>query len=75
MQNIIVDPLGYRRNGQEGDNMKKAKKYLIMWESVHDWGMEYVMAMTTQQAVDSVREWVPEDATIKEVAEVRNNWK
>ena len=55
--------------------MKKAKKYLIMWESVHDWGTEYVMAMTTQQAVDSVREWVPDDATIKEVAEVRNNWK
>ena len=55
--------------------MKKAKRFLITWATCSDWNTESVMATSAQEAVDSVREWVPEDATIKEVAEVRTNWK
>lgn len=52
------------------------KKYMILWRT-DDMGMqiEYIEAHNTQEAVDTAREYVLEDAEIIEVGEIRKNWK
>lgn len=52
------------------------KKYMILWRT-DDMGMqiEYIEAHNTQEAVDTVREYLLEDAEIIEVGEIRKNWK
>jgi len=57
---------------------KKVPQYIVCWRKKDgsNWGFEYVLASTAQNAVDAVRRYcIPDESVITDVAMVIKNWK
>ena len=55
--------------------MARVKTYLVTWSNDEGWNTECLQALSPQQAVDFVTDFIPAGAKITEVAEVKHNWR
>lgn len=55
--------------------MKRIATYIVFYDEAGNFGFDYVEATSPQNAANTVRHWLGENAEIKQVAKVVGSWK